>query len=103
MSYFKNDKQFINKIWQKINVLNYEKQEEELVKRNNQKHLKHLVISLFCFLLLPLLTTCFVFWLFGITKLTLIITGFVLLSLCVVYENTSYYDVGDNINGNNNL
>lgn len=103
MSFNKNDKQFINKIWQKIHVLNYEKQEEEIVKRNNQKHFKHLITWLTYILLLPLLTSCFVFWLFGITKLTLIITGFVVLSLCAVYENTSYHEVGDGIHGNNNL
>ncbi|QOR35316.1 hypothetical protein IMX26_00295 [Clostridium sp. 'deep sea'] len=89
MSYFKNDKQFINKICQKINVLNYEKQEEEIVKRNNRNFFKQCLYNSICLIILPLIFSLVIYLKYGLDQFLSMIIGAMLLCSGVIYENNS--------------
>jgi ABC-type bacteriocin/lantibiotic exporter with double-glycine peptidase domain len=82
----KIDKDFINGVWKKVRVLEYEKREQDFIKENRKLQLKEtvrlvLIISIpMLFIFIPLLI---------LTKLALfplILTGIYLLSASIFYE-----------------
>lgn len=92
-----SEKKFINCVWKKIHLLEFEKHEQELVNHNKAKYFKQSLNLFMVFILGPLLVSTLVILILGLDQFTLMIISVLLLSTSTAHEFIAdQYLTGDN-------
>lgn len=81
-----DDKEFIEGVWQKVRYLEYLKNEEEIVSKNNKHLFKVKIKTALCLLAAALIFIVPLVIAIGVNIFTIIVIGMVILSEGIIYE-----------------